>query len=163
MCHCLLLKPQRSLFLWKKMIVYWVKGFFPHFSEDPFSLFIDLLPSITVKLLPGDLFLMNSTWLKKEAQCGIIVSQQLPMTPCWLFMCPCVIMELRAIFMNLPVLSLLVCFSQIGTLFKTGTSRSSFPLKSLFANFAWMFINIRLNVGFQPNPLLPSMSSLYLK
>ena len=55
---------------------------FPHFSEDPFSLFIDLLPSITVKLLPGDLFLMNSTWLEKEAQCGTTVSQQLPMTPC---------------------------------------------------------------------------------
>ena len=53
---------------------------FPHFSEDPFSVFIDLLHTITVKLLPDDLFLMNSTWLKKEAQCGITVSHQLPIT-----------------------------------------------------------------------------------
>ena len=32
---------------------------FLHFSEDPFFPFTDLLPSITVRLLPGDLFLMN--------------------------------------------------------------------------------------------------------
>lgn len=43
---------------------------FLHFNEDPFSLFIDLLHSVMVKLLPGDLFLMNSTWLKKKLNMG---------------------------------------------------------------------------------------------
>ena len=63
MWHCLLLKPKRALFLWKKKNESLLsERVFPHFSEDPSSLFIDLLPSITVKLLPGDLFLMNSTW-----------------------------------------------------------------------------------------------------
>ena len=110
---------------------------FPHFSEDPSSLFIDLLPSITVKLLPGDLFLMNSTWLKKkEAQCEIIVSHQLPITPLLTVHGLLCNNELRAIFAESSGASLLVCFSQISTLFKTVTSRSSFPLKSLFATFA---------------------------
>lgn len=43
---------------------------FLHFNKDPFSLFIDLLHSVMVKLLPGDLFLMNSTWLKKKLNVG---------------------------------------------------------------------------------------------
>lgn len=39
---------------------------FLHFNEDPFSPFIDLRHLIIVELLPGDLFLMKSTWLKKK-------------------------------------------------------------------------------------------------
>ena len=73
---------------------------------------------------------------KKEAQCEIIVSHQLPITLLLTVHGLLCNNELRAIFVESSGASLLVCFSQISTLFKTGTSRSSFPLKSLFATFA---------------------------
>lgn len=82
MRHCPLLKLKRALFLWgKKNKSLSSDRVFLHFNDDPILYFIDFLHSIIFKSLLGDLFLTCSTWLKKEVECGIIISRWFSTTP----------------------------------------------------------------------------------
>lgn len=75
---------------------------FPNFSEDPFPPVIELLSLITVILVPGDLFLMSSIWLQREARCGITTSHQFPIMPLLTVHSSHLIMELRTVLQGLP-------------------------------------------------------------
>lgn len=66
-CDVVLFSNQKGLFSsGKKNESLSSESVFLHFNEDPFLPFRDLRHLIIVKLLPGDLFLMKSTWLKNK-------------------------------------------------------------------------------------------------